>query len=182
MSSNKFPVDDGIISTIVEMMSDRNYRMSKINHTEDEDDFLCFNIIFESEEALDNYKIFFTLSNDLNIKLLEIYLQILSDENVKNCVIVYRDVITSKVKNSINLFSRPIELFNENELKFNITKHRLVPKHILLSDQEKNMLKEINKFPLILKIDPISKYYNFKRGQVIKIIRKDKYVTYRLVV
>jgi DNA-directed RNA polymerases I, II, and III subunit RPABC1 len=64
------------------------------------------------------------------------------------------------------------------QLQFNITKHILVPKHIKLTDSEeeslisRHHLKSKNQLPLILKSDPVSRYYNFKTGNIIKIISK----------
>jgi DNA-directed RNA polymerase subunit H (RpoH/RPB5) len=68
------------------------------------------------------------------------------------------------------------EVFNDVDLMVNIVENNLVPKHILLSDEEaKNFLIEykINKenLPRILSGDRIAKYYNIKPGQIVKIIR-----------
>jgi DNA-directed RNA polymerase subunit H (RpoH/RPB5) len=68
------------------------------------------------------------------------------------------------------------EVFNDVDLLVNIIDNNLVPKHILLSDEEaKNILIEykINKenLPRILSGDRIAKYYNVKPGQIVKIIR-----------
>jgi DNA-directed RNA polymerase subunit H (RpoH/RPB5) len=68
------------------------------------------------------------------------------------------------------------EVFNDVDLMVNIVENNLVPKHILLSDEEaKNILIEykINKenLPRILSGDRIAKYYNIKPGQIVKIIR-----------
>lgn len=68
------------------------------------------------------------------------------------------------------------EAFNDVDLLVNIVDNNLVPKHILLSEEEgKNILTEykINKenLPRILSGDRIAKYYNIKPGQIVKIIR-----------
>ncbi|MEM5843652.1 MAG: DNA-directed RNA polymerase subunit H [Candidatus Aenigmatarchaeota archaeon] len=58
-----------------------------------------------------------------------------------------------------------------------IESHRLVPKHILLSEKEKEeLLKKygitLKELPRILSSDPMVKALNAKVGDVIKIIRK----------
>ena len=72
-----------------------------------------------------------------------------------------------------------------------ITKHELVPEHIILSEKEKkDIMKsyqiELNQFPKILDTDPVSLRIGAKPGQILKIIRKShtakEAVSYRLVV
>lgn len=84
-----------------------------------------------------------------------------------------------------------IECFLEEDLLVNITHHILVPKHIVLSREEKTALlrryrlKE-TQLPRILQKDPIARYLGLKRGQVVKIIRASetagRYASYRLCV
>jgi DNA-directed RNA polymerase subunit H (RpoH/RPB5) len=68
------------------------------------------------------------------------------------------------------------EVFNDVDLLVNIIDNNLVPRHILLSDEEANNILieyKINKDNLqrILSGDRIAKYYNVKPGQIVKIIR-----------
>jgi len=76
------------------------------------------------------------------------------------------------------------------EVNPEILKHELVPKHIILSPQEKEeLLKKYgikeNQLPKIYASDPIVRLIGAKPGDVIKIIREfegKKSVYYRLVV
>ena len=72
-----------------------------------------------------------------------------------------------------------------------ITKHRLVPKHeILSSDEAKKVLEtygvEPHQLPLLLSSDPVAKAIGAKAGDIVKITRKSptagEIVVYRYVV
>ena len=75
------------------------------------------------------------------------------------------------------------ELFSLDNLQYNITKHRYVRPHIKLtkSEQEEFRQKMGTDIPLLLKTDPICRFYNFEKGDIIKIIRKDNFISYRIV-
>ena len=61
-----------------------------------------------------------------------------------------------------------IQLFDINKLSFNVTKHELVPKHTIISDEQKNnimkkyQLSDELKFPAIKKNDPVAKYARYE--------------------
>eukprot|EP01096_Ripella_sp_DP13-Kostka_P001200 TRINITY_DN11445_c0_g1_i1.p1 TRINITY_DN11445_c0_g1~~TRINITY_DN11445_c0_g1_i1.p1 ORF type:complete len:207 (+),score=100.12 TRINITY_DN11445_c0_g1_i1:107-727(+) len=83
-----------------------------------------------------------------------------------------------------------IEFFLDEELMVNITRHELVPQHVLLTQEETDALLqryklEKTQLPRILVTDPVAKYFGMEEGEVVKIIRKSqtagKYITYRLV-
>ncbi len=62
--------------------------------------------------------------------------------------------------------------------KFDITKHHLVPKHIRLSEKEKEELLQsyniiIENLPQILAKDPAIAHLKLKEGDIIKIMRNN---------
>ena len=68
-------------------------------------------------------------------------------------------------------------------MSFDITKHRYYRPHIKLNNNEKSTFikKYGTKIPILLKNDPVSKIFDFRRGDVIKIIRKEDFISYRIV-
>lgn len=75
--------------------------------------------------------------------------------------------------------------------KIDIEKHELVPKHIILNEQEKEeILKSygitLRQLPRILVSDPVIKLLNGNPGDIVKIIRKSptagETVYYRVVI
>lgn len=112
------------------------------------------------------------------------YVRLMNELNIKHSLIVYGESITSAAKKiNRNLKDLKIELFSEEELQYNITEHRLQPNFELLSttDAEELKLQFGTQFPTLLKTDPISRFYGYQTGDVIKINRKNGYVTYRIV-
>lgn len=130
----------------------------------------------------------FSTEASVGIKHLRVFAQFLHDHNYYSGVyITSAPVTTSALKQSSNL-PIGIEIFAEQDLLVNITKHELVPKHILLSPEEKKALLERyrlkeTQLPRIRTEDPVAKYLGLRRGQVVKIIRKSetagRYASYR---
>jgi DNA-directed RNA polymerase I, II, and III subunit RPABC1 len=130
----------------------------------------------------------FSTETAIGIKHLRNFAQFLNDRNFYSGIyITSASVTTSALKQAANL-PITIEVFQETDLLVNITKHELVPKHILLSPEEKKALldryrlKE-TQLPRIRVEDPVAKYLGLRRGQVVKIIRKSetagRYASYR---
>jgi DNA-directed RNA polymerase subunit H (RpoH/RPB5) len=75
-------------------------------------------------------------------------------------------------------FHNKVQILEYNDLLFNKVDHIFVPKHELIQNPSKiKELVEIYKvptkwrFPLMYKTDPVSKYYNAKKGDIFKIVR-----------
>lgn len=103
-----------------------------------------------------------------------------------DCIMVLVNSPSPQVKTFLNDsdMNIKIEMFGKYELGVNITKHELVPRHILLNKTERREILDryIGKnIPQIKVIDPVSKYYGVEKGDIFHIIRKSG-MTYRIVV
>jgi DNA-directed RNA polymerase I, II, and III subunit RPABC1 len=99
------------------------------------------------------------------------------------------------VKNKPNTFvykeiKENDEIFLSTELVFNRTKHRLVPKHVLLNEAEKKDVLSTydcrdTQIPRMVSTDYVARYYGAKPGSMFKIYRPSPssgvYITYRVV-
>lgn len=105
-------------------------------------------------------------------------------------ILVVQENITQNNMRSINALQRNVEVHTLNRLQVNITKHVLVPKHEVIHDKtvvdkliEDFKLKNKYQLPMILKTDPIAKYYGMKSGDVVKITRNSptagEFIVYR---
>jgi len=122
----------------------------------------------------------------LNVAEIHMHISILQKEKINHGLIVFDGIPTPAVKNVIgntpNLDIN-IELFDVNDLQFNITKHRLVPLHIPLDKEDAKEFKQKYgmDIPVLLRSDPVSRFYDFAKGDIIKIIRRNGFVSFRIV-
>ena len=69
-----------------------------------------------------------------------------------------------------------VEIFRKDELSFNVTKHRLVPPHRLLSAAERRQVLaslgcKPSALPKLRASDPVARYYGWPAGSVVRIDR-----------
>ena len=131
--------------------------------------------------------VFLANNHKFNIERIQEYIYMMKKMDVWHCIIVYKDNATPVAKKIVSDSSEMmIELFNEDELQYNITKHYLVPLHELYEFESKKdydifKKKFGDKLPVILKNDQIVRFYGFNKGDIIKITRKNGYVAFRIV-
>ncbi|KAI9291079.1 RPB5 subunit of DNA-directed RNA polymerase [Neoconidiobolus thromboides FSU 785] len=115
----------------------------------------------------------------------------LEARNIPRCVIICEKKLTPAAVKGLLSFAPKFlcEVFEEKECQINITEHVLVPKHVLLTKEEKEtLLKRYHlkdtQLPRIQQNDPVARYYGLRRGDVVKIVRNSetagRYLTYRL--
>jgi len=193
--------------TVVELLRDRGYNISnyeleltledfkdKFGEDPDREDLLG---LYRKKDSQEQIFVFFTKDDGkpVGVKTIEDYYKTRMKEGgvTRAILILTSKGITPFAKQCIaKMHSRAIiEQFTEEEMLVNITKHNLVPKHIILTQDEKDAvlqkykLKE-TQLPRMQLTDPVARYFGLQRGQVVKIVRPSetagRYVTYRFVV
>jgi DNA-directed RNA polymerase I, II, and III subunit RPABC1 len=135
----------------------------------------------------------FLPDSSVGIKQMRNFAQHLSGNNFHTGILITNVNITPAALKIIPAVASEtrIECFVEQDLLVNITHHELVPKHVLLSKEEKTALLQRyrlkdTQLPRIQLGDPVARYLGLRRGQVVKIIRKSetagRYASYRLCV
>ena len=131
----------------------------------------------------------FSTDSAIGIKQMRAFAQHISTNNFHTGILITQASITPAALKIVPVvLPSIIETFQEVDLLVNITRHELVPKHVLLSVEEKKRLLERyrlkeSQLPRIQTGDPVAKYLGLRRGQVVKIIRRSetagRYASYR---
>jgi DNA-directed RNA polymerases I, II, and III subunit RPABC1 len=175
--------------TLHEMLKDRGY-----DRIVSEDDVT---IVAKRTSSNDrNVLVYFIYDAKVSVKRVKTIKEMIDNDNdieYECLILVYKTAITTFAKQFIttdvnNLF---VQAFSERELSFNVTKHHLVPKHVVLTPEEKRgVVKKyrtaMKHFPLMLSSDPVARYYGLLPGAMVKITRPSptagEYTLYRVVV
>ena len=160
--------------TCLEMLEQRNYEI-----IEPEDDRII-------AQKPDNNQMVVFLSDAIkfNVKNIQMYITIMDELQIFHAIIVYKDSITAFTKKAIEQsLEMTFELFSLADLQYNITKHVLQPKFECLPTEDATKFKKTFgiKFATLRKDDPISRFYAYNKGDVIKITRPNNYISYRIV-
>ena len=171
------------IKVITEMLVDREYKNILPNISNEENSFCIKASKYGNKDKDDTILVFINEDEKLNIQGIKDKISFMNKESANRCIIIYKSNVTSSAKKSLETLEYDFELFSLNELQLNITRHRLVPRHSRILSSEKDELdsKYKGKLPILLNNDPISRYYAFKRGEYIRITRKDGSIMYRIV-
>ena len=153
-----------VCETISSMLKDRGSEIPEFN-------------FLDEVNIFDNVMIVYINSDKLGVQHVKVVEKYIEEYKKTTNILIYKTTVTSFAKNAITDLPCEVELFSLDELCFNITKHYLVPEHILLSSEEKKrilnkyMVSE-NKMPMLNRTDPVCRYFNAKPGTMFKIVRK----------
>jgi DNA-directed RNA polymerase I, II, and III subunit RPABC1 len=170
-----------VYNTCLELLSERGYEILD----RDDERILGFRINkFTNEE--EQICVFLSVTNKFNVESIQEYIYMLKQMEIEHCIIVHKENATPVAKKIVEDSKElTIELFNEDELQCNITKHYLVPKHELVYKKGTKGCTEFkakygDKYPVILKSDPVARFYGYERGDIIQITRKNGFVMFRI--
>ncbi|GAA6006132.1 hypothetical protein JCM11491_002042 [Sporobolomyces phaffii] len=190
--------------TIHELVKDRQYQISDDEIKMNLDDFkqqyangtdaldkAKINFAASKEEPGQEIYVFYADEASVGIKTMRKFIEILETQKISRGILIYKTSMTPSANKVITAMSAQysIEAFQESELLVNITHHVLVPKHEVMTAEEKKQLLlryrlKDTQLPRIQLQDPVARYYGLKRGQVVKITRSSetagRYVSYRL--
>jgi len=119
----------------------------------------------------------------MGVDILGEMIQEMDKYKAKNGILITPLPLSSAARKKIEeLLTYNIHVFQENEMSYDPTEHYFTPEHRLLSvEEQRDFLTRnkisIDKLPIILTTDMISRYYGFKPGQVIEIKRINLYDT-----
>ena len=167
---------DTIYKNCLEMLDTRNYN---ILYFQDQKDTMIYFV----KPCYDMGLVIF-VDSKITIKLFNNIMLSIKDIKTSHLIIVFFNGFTNQVKKLIyDIKDIYIEMFSYKKLSFNITKHELQPIFICLPNEEsKNIKKKFGTNLSVIKLnDPIARFYDYKKGSIIKIVRKNGYVTYRIV-
>lgn len=162
------------IETVYEIMKDRGY----VIWLDVENVSIC-----STRDNKSHIMVYICQTEKFNIEGVKYAIYQLQQHHLKHVIIVYQNLITSSAKKAIeHLQDYVIELFEKKDLQFNPTHHRLYCPHIKLGrHQDEVPADQVNLLPILLRTDVIARYFHFNRGDVIKILRKNGSVAYRIV-
>ena len=150
------------------------------------------------EQRLEHTRLGIVLTTSSNLKAIFVHSRLFNaglimnlfgwcrEQAVTHVMVIHSGSATHATKRIIDHNAGGIltELFTYSELQINITQHSLVPVHRRLSLAEQHELSgrfATKHFPSLLALDPISRFYNFRVGDVIEITRNDGIIIYRVV-
>lgn len=160
--------------TCTEMLQQRGYDII-VNHPN--------YLIGKTKDKDECIACFITNISKFTVDHIEPYVRAMKTLAFDKIIVVYKGTLTSCAKKTCEMNMLKIQFFSHSELKINITKHILVPFHFRLKSPELDdiKVKYAANIPVLLSSDPISKFYGYSKGDIIKIERADSLLAYRIV-
>ncbi|KAJ4720311.1 putative DNA-directed RNA polymerase II [Melia azedarach] len=176
--------------TVLQMLKDRGY---DIPDSELSGSLTEFCSVFGDKPDVERLRLCFPLLSNPSKKMLVIYLgteeiktqvirgvlgQIVNKESLHGLILILQSKMNHFARKEVQKFPAQVEIFQITDLLVNITKHILVPKHEILTVEDKQKLLkkykvEEKQLPQMLRTDALARYYGLEKGQVLKLTYMD---------
>lgn len=138
--------------------------------------------------------VFFVMEPKVGVACIRETFETLKEQHAQLGIVVFIDLITPFAKQEIIKLIRETKIefqsFKRLHLQYNLTRHLKVPKHTILTKDEKDALLlkyncPLEKLPHLPSNDKMAAYLGMKKGQVVKVTRMSPeghtYFNYRVV-
>jgi DNA-directed RNA polymerase subunit H (RpoH/RPB5) len=174
-----------IFKNIIRMLMCRNVNVERFlnkNKKIKKLDKIVIEEIFDNILKFDDILIIF-FKKKISVKEMKQTLKTIENEKYKHLILITKIKFNSYINNELKKIEQYLEVFLFKNFHINIIKHVLVPKHVLLNEEDnKKIIQKFgrNKLPQIKFHDPISRYFNCQVGDIFKIYRKNE-IYFRIV-
>lgn len=142
------------------------------------------------EHSTNKLMLFILPVGKLTLVQIRHYISKTTEYDVNHCIILVNDTITPIARKHISEIPIKCEVFTMSQLQYNITKHKLVPKHTKLTPNQAITIKEKygknekgeKCLPRMYITDPMARFLGLSVGDVVRIERNDGNIVYRMVV
>ena len=169
----------GCLKTIINMLIarkwldddfDKYYALLLSTNTKDFIDIVNIKCVIDKKVAIKFYN--YKLNTFKNDKEIDTFISTYPDYHK---ILIVSDISTKAEKQLIG--SSGFEVFRQMEIIKDISKHHLVPKHVLLTKEETIQIMDEYKLkkkdmPRIFVDDPMAKYLYAQKDEIVQIIRE----------
>lgn len=183
-----------IFKNVVSMLVKRGYknipdRIQRIeknnpsdNFTSDDDMFMFYP---QENTKKNSVFVYFYRRDKMNIEAIKEFISWIEQNGWKHSIIVYKAFMTSTTKKVIDhLHNFHIELFESKEFMYDLTALAYYCVHERIDDSATidTIVKKYGmKLPKILHTDPVCRFFDFRKGDILRIHRKNNTIAYRIV-
>ncbi len=182
-----------IISSVI---SSEEEMLSIVNHRDDPD-VSDLDVVITHSTTGKKCLLVWIKEEKIGVKHIKKIYDRMEKEMIANSCMICKYTLSVFGKKAIEEFNttfsdKYIEYFEYSQMLIDITKHILVPKHIVLTQEEKEKwmatfsIKKESQLPKLYRTDAMARYYGLRKGDVVKIVRKSEadteYIMYRVVV
>jgi DNA-directed RNA polymerase I, II, and III subunit RPABC1 len=125
------------------------------------------------------YLVHFSSKSRISQDTIDSVLATMKEGGATRAIIVVDTPPSSVVLNVVRKYADVLQLFHTKQLQFDITTHRKVPPHRILTAEEKNAFLEKYRantefMPAIDSQDPMAKWIGARPGDIVEILRRSE--------